>query len=234
MSAFKQNGHGLSQKQMPASREDGSQHQKEMTLNKTPTSFHRNRCQHPKKTNTSIQRKTDASIQRRWMPASKGNALNDQKKSLQPFNHSYTVSNKPTSIIDITSQSHLRQCNLSHLGEPYEVTGNGSCLFNAVSFALCGSEDLSTELKYRTCIEMVSRKDFYTSLPIAKNIIWVSPNYITSTFECASKHGWSSTWTLLALAQVICIPIKSVYPPLNGENDLSFKTLNSNPSQLHR
>ncbi|CAC5425288.1 unnamed protein product [Mytilus coruscus] len=78
---------------MPASKEDGSQHQKEMTLNKTTSSFHRtnasiirNRasiqkrrmpaskeeeCQHPKKTYTSIQR--------RWMPASKGNDLENVK-----------------------------------------------------------------------------------------------------------------------------------------------------------
>ena len=34
----------------------------------------------------------------------------------------------------------------------------GSCLFNAVSVALCGSEELSTELRYRACIEMVLKK----------------------------------------------------------------------------
>jgi hypothetical protein len=96
-------------------------------------------------------------------------------------------------------------------------------MFNSVSLSLCGSEDMATELCVRTCIEVVSRKDVYTSLPIAKDLIWVSPNYISSTMDCAKKNGWSSFWTILALAEVISIPIESVYLPLNGVQDKSYK-----------
>jgi hypothetical protein len=39
-------------------------------------------------------------------------------------------------------------------GAPYKVTDNGSCLFNSVPLALCGREDLATELRVRTCIEI--------------------------------------------------------------------------------
>jgi hypothetical protein len=60
-------------------------------------------------------------------------------------------------------------------------------MFNSVSLSLCGSEDMATELRVRTCIEMVSRKDVFTSLPIAKDLIWVSPNYISSTMDCAKQ-----------------------------------------------
>lgn len=95
-----------------------------------------------------------------------------------------------------------------------------------MSVALCGTDDLATELRYRTCIEMVLQKDHYTTIPKAKDLILISPNYISSTFDCSSKHGWSSSWTLLALSQVIGIPIKSVYPPMNGQQDFSFKSLN--------
>ncbi|CAC5358387.1 unnamed protein product [Mytilus coruscus] len=72
---------------------------------------------------------------------------------------------------------------------------------------------------------MVLQKD-HNTIPKAKDLILISPNYISSTFDCSSKHGWSSCWTLLALSQVIGIPIKSVYPPMNGQQDFSFKSLN--------
>jgi len=40
------------------------------------------------------------------------------------------------------------------------------------------------------------------------------------------RHGWSSIWTILALAEVIGMPIESVYLHFNGVKDMSFKTLN--------
>ncbi|CAC5381747.1 unnamed protein product [Mytilus coruscus] len=79
MSAFKQNGHRLSQKQMPASKEDGSQHQKEMTLNKTPIRFHRNRASIQKRP-MPASKETDASIQRRQMLAYKEDGCQHPKE----------------------------------------------------------------------------------------------------------------------------------------------------------
>lgn len=115
---------------------------------------------------------------------------------------------------------------MQNIGVPYYVQDNGSCLFNAVSVDLSGTETLSTELRVRTCIEMVTKKDIYTSMPNANKLLWVSPNYITSTFDCAHARGWSSIWTFYALAEVIGTTIKSVYPPLNGGQDIYYKTLN--------
>ena len=115
---------------------------------------------------------------------------------------------------------------MQEYGVPFFATDNGSCLFNAVSLALCGTQDIATELLVRTCIEMAVQKDVYTSLPIAKDLIWVAPNYVTSAIDCACTNGWSSIWTILALAEVIGMPIKSVYPPLNGTTDMSYKILN--------
>ncbi|CAC5385072.1 unnamed protein product [Mytilus coruscus] len=63
MSALKQNGHGLSQKQMPASKENGSQH--------------------PKKRDASIpKRQMPASIQKRRMPASKETDAHIQRRRI--------------------------------------------------------------------------------------------------------------------------------------------------------
>ena len=95
--------------------------------------------------------------------------------------------------IDRLSQDFLTKCKIQHLlGDPYYVSDNGSCLFNVVSVPLCGTEDLAVELRVRSCIEMVIRKDYYTSLPIAQKLIWVSPNYASSSIDCAQPRGWSS------------------------------------------
>lgn len=49
--------------------------------------------------------------------------------------------------IDTLSPDFLTKCKIQHLlGDPYYVFDNGSCLFNAVSVALCGTEDLAVEL----------------------------------------------------------------------------------------
>ena len=133
-----------------------------------------------------------------------------ERSRIPPFIIPNTLSTSPK-FVDGISQTYLQQCDILNFGTPYSVTADGSCMFNSVSLSLCGSEDMATELRVRTCIEMVSRKEVYTSLPIAKNLIWVSPNYVSSTMDCAKKSGWSSIWTILALAQVIGIPIESVY-----------------------
>ena len=85
---------------------------------------------------------------------------------------------------------------------------------------------MAIELRVRTLIEMVLRKNIITALPIANKVIWVSPNYITSVMDCASERGWSSIWTIFALAEAIGKPVKSVYPPLNGVQDFCFRFLN--------
>ena len=47
------------------------------------------------------------------------------------------------------------------------VTGDGNCLFNAVSVALCGIERLADALHVRTVIEMVMSADKYKNSPNA-------------------------------------------------------------------
>lgn len=137
-----------------------------------------------------------------------------------------TFDNKSPKYVDHISDTYLKQCNVSNLCTPYKVSDNGSCLFNSVSLSLCGSQDMTTELRVRTCIEMVMKKSQITSLPIAKHVTWVSPNYVISVMDCASERGWSSIWTIFALAEAIGKPVQSVYLPLNGKNDFSYKFLN--------
>ena len=55
----------------------------------------------------------------------------------------------------------MNKCSLSEIGVPALSTGNGNCLFNSVSTALTGDEELATELRLRTAIEMSLNFDFY-------------------------------------------------------------------------
>jgi len=50
----------------------------------------------------------------------------------------------------------------------------------------------------------------------------VAPNYVASSIDWAKRYGWSFIWTILALAEVIGMPIESVYLPLNGVKDMFF------------
>ncbi|CAG2237043.1 unnamed protein product [Mytilus edulis] len=113
-----------------------------------------------------------------------------EKTHLPPFiipKHDYHL---PKSV-DSISESYLHKYNVKEFGVPYAVSDNGSCLFNSVSLALCGSQDIAKELRVRTCIEMVIKKNRFTTLPISSDLLWVSPNYISSVIECAQECGWS-------------------------------------------
>jgi hypothetical protein len=75
-----------------------------------------------------------------------------ERSNISPFTLPPIVA-APT-VIDTISQSYLQQFNIQQFGVPYKVTDNGSCLCNCVPLVLCGREDLATELRVRTCIEI--------------------------------------------------------------------------------
>lgn len=68
-------------------------------------------------------------------------------------------------IAENLTPEHYKQDN----AKPITTRGDGNCLFNAASLALCGSEKLSTELRVRTTIELVENLDFYKSHPMLLN-----------------------------------------------------------------
>jgi hypothetical protein len=125
----------------------------------------------------------------------------------EPHSSSY-ISNLPK-FVDRVSQTYLQQCDINNFGVPFSVTANGSCMFNAVSLSLCGSQDMATELRVRTCIEMVSRKDVYTSLKIAK---------VVNRFEIHDQQilvSWKYNWVQQTEE---CGPFLWYKRQLDGEN----------------
>ena len=48
-------------------------------------------------------------------------------------------------------------------------TGDGNCLFNSASLAICQTETLAVELRLRTCLELAKNRQFYRNHPVLAN-----------------------------------------------------------------
>ena len=129
--------------------------------------------------------------------------------------------------IDKISLEILQQCGLDNV-IPFNIESKttGSCLFDSVSVLLHGDESLSTELRVKTCVEMVQNQTFYETHERAVGFMACSPVFEKACLDCASPRGWSSIWTMLALANVVNKNIQSIYPAMNGKVDRAHKALN--------
>ena len=110
---------------------------------------------------------------------------------------------------------------------PAAVPADGNCLFNALSVAHVGNVSLATELRVRTCIEMVANKHEYLKKHKQIRINLVSPDYSEAMRECAVNGRFSSAWTISAASTVLKTRIVSVYPPVNGLLDKTIPILHS-------
>ena len=61
---------------------------------------------------------------------------------------------------------HIIPSNLGLSYVPVRSTGNGNCLFNSASLALCQNETLADELRLRTCFELANTREFYRKHPV--------------------------------------------------------------------
>ena len=119
-----------------------------------------------------------------------------------------------------------------HLGGPLTrlpaaVPADGNCLFHALSTAIVGDTSMSTELRVRTCIEMVINEDLYVKKHQKTGIKLVSPDYSVAIRDCAKDQEFSSAWTIDAAASVLRTKIVSVYPPVNGMLDKTVSILHT-------
>ena len=132
--------------------------------------------------------------------------------------------------IDTVSHIIKEKYGIMPLRKPLFVSGDGNCLFNAVSVSLCGSQRLAAELRVRTVIEMVMNADNYKHCSDAKTYLTLAPSYKEACVDCGRNGAFSSVWTIVALSTVIGRPIHSVYPPCNGtegSNGFIYRSLNA-------
>ncbi|KAK3089318.1 hypothetical protein FSP39_002697 [Pinctada imbricata] len=107
-----------------------------------------------------------------------------------------------------------------------ETTGNGNCLFNALSLALQNNESLSLELRFRTTLEMILHRSFFERDHLHDRLFDVSPSYDDAMRACATNFSFSNAFTMHAASSVIGKPIRSVYPTLHGILDNTIGILN--------
>lgn len=128
---------------------------------------------------------------------------------------------------DFLATEYLERGNsLPTLDRPVLTTGDGNCLFNALSITLVGNESLSTELRVRTCCEMATNKEFYTTQSFSKDFLLCSMPFAESTLSCARSGSFSNAWTIQAAASAIHVSIEATYPYVNGAKDYQAQMLN--------
>ena len=120
----------------------------------------------------------------------------------------------------------MRRSKLSGVGIPGLSTGDGNCLFNAVSTVLTGDEELAPELRLRTAIEMALNTDKYKKRGDYNDLMACSPSYEESLLAACTDGAYMSVWNMIVLSTVVGKPIQSVYPALNGDKDKTLGYLN--------
>lgn len=127
--------------------------------------------------------------------------------------------------IDSVAQQYINRYMCKD-GTAIKSTGDGDCLFNAVSIILCGDESMSLELRYKCCLEMVSNGEKIQQHRDKAALLCVSPDYNKAVINSAKMGGYSSSWTMIALSNITRRKIESLYPLVNGAKDLATRTLN--------
>ena len=148
-----------------------------------------------------------------------------RKANLEPLSERMDVDFRVDYVVDKVSTQILESVCAQIPGKlPIHVTGDGNCLFNSISVSLFGHENLASELRVRTCIELNENMTKYEQN--FNNLIFVSPDIANDCVDIAHNYKFSYVWCLLAATSVIGIPIQSVYPPKNGILDKTQSLLN--------
>ena len=92
---------------------------------------------------------------------------------------------------------------------------------------LSGNETRNTELRYRCCIEMVKNRAKMMRHRLFSRIHLISPDYDEDCLDCAKSGSYSSAWRMIAISNLLNLPVQSVYPCMNGSKHIAFTTLNN-------
>ena len=104
--------------------------------------------------------------------------------------------------VDKTAETLLASHYTQENAKPILTRGDGNCLFNAASLAICGSDKLSIELRVRTVIELAAHQNYYLNHPTVLNcglkkkwrIMGCSDDLLCSNFRKHSCHNAFYSW----------------------------------------
>ncbi|CAC5363954.1 unnamed protein product [Mytilus coruscus] len=136
---------------------------------------------------------------------------------------------------DYLTQVIMHQQNMSTHGVPKSTTPDRNCFFfHSISVALYGTEQHSLEFRLRTCLQMCLHPELYKNRPDVNDIFILSPSFVSfvplfeeSVLDCSRPAAYSSIWTMIAVSDALGIAISSIYPAINGHQDLAVKVLNT-------
>ena len=145
----------------------------------------------------------------------------------------------PVSRIDGTASMLLNDKDCRDNIKPIKTTGDGNCLFNAASSAICGNERLAVEIRLRTALELLAHQEFYGAHPAVAGINLTNRSgkkwqleglYNAVVFSRASdgdsfqtslekeicntlhNYAWSGLMQIMGLASAIRCEISMIYP----------------------
>ncbi|XP_053375386.1 uncharacterized protein LOC128547267 isoform X2 [Mercenaria mercenaria] len=147
------------------------------------------------------------------------------------FLKSQPVENTLHSDFSSHKQDHVANIFLNHYHANTKAalhsTGDGDCLFNAISTCLVGDESMSVELRFRCCVEMINNRNKILRHKLYPRLVLISPDYDKDCVDCTKPGSYSSVWRMIAVSFLLNIPIDSVYPNVNGSKHIAFQSLNT-------
>ena len=92
----------------------------------------------------------------------------------------------PVSMADKTAMMVLEKEGFGKDIRPVKTKGDGNCLFNAASIAICQNEMLADQLRLRTALELLLNPDFCSSHPV---VMTMQDNLTTLSGYKWSREG---------------------------------------------
>ena len=165
--------------------------------------------------------------------------LEDACKSLQPIVSSFQLAYTPAQIFDHSLHQHdrtagnylQRYCDrkFNRSAIPIHIVGDGNCFYNTfVTLFTAGttaetSTLTSVELRTRNVIELtLNRQEYktkYDYIPVLDSL----ENYIQNEMVCDANYV--AVWDILSIPSVLNIKVITVYPRVNGGEDLYYQSL---------
>lgn len=167
--------------------------------------------------------------------------LENECKILEPILDRYPLIYNPAQKFDIAI--HPRDSIAEHYLQnycdkefrnamPMSIVGDGNCFYN--TFVKLGSAGTTieassltaVELRARNIVELVVNIDKYKSQYSNLETI-LDPFEEYARKEMVRDTNYASVWDFVSIASVLNIQVRSIYPKVNGEEDLYYHSINN-------
>ncbi|ELU16698.1 hypothetical protein CAPTEDRAFT_199162 [Capitella teleta] len=115
---------------------------------------------------------------------------------------------------------HRRTAKASALSIRIAELWSVSVVWSGVTWDVaCPSATRRTRTPYKLRQVRICTREYYVALDSLKDAKYVCPTFDEALNACISPNGFSSAYTIQALATVIGIPIRAIYPRMPGKSE---------------